>query len=89
MNSDIAALNTFLAAQTENPKLHVNGSDYPFALLAVDYGQPKGGVSISTDKGNELTSLMRNAAKSLLKRKGSVRVNFDNHHGVFYASLSS
>jgi hypothetical protein len=89
MNHDVEALKTFLDQQPEKPRLHINGGDFPFAILSVDYGQPLSGVLISSERGNELTSLMRIAAKTMTKRRGSIRVNFDNSHGVFYASMAS
>jgi hypothetical protein len=87
--SEVEALKEFLAQQEDAPRLHINGNDYPTALVTVDFGQPLRGVSISTERGNELSSLMKAAAKKLTRRRGAIRVNYDNHHGVFWASISS
>ncbi len=88
MTVEVEALRDFLSKQPEAPRLHINGPDYITAMLSVDFGQPLGGIYLSADRGNELTSLMRSAAKSITRRRGAIRVNFDNNHGVFFASLT-
>lgn len=87
MTSEVEALRRFLSEQDEKPTLHVNGHECPTALLSVDYGQPIRGVNISAERGNELTSLMKAAARAVTRRRGSVRVHYDNNHGVFWATL--
>lgn len=87
--SEIETLKTYLANQSDSPRLHINGSDHPTALITVDFGQPLSGVSMNHDRFSELSGLMKAAAKTLLKRRGQVRVNYDNHHGVVWAALAN
>lgn len=88
-DTELNDLRRFLATFHERPILHVNGHEHPTALITVDFGQPKGGVSIPTDRGHELTSLLKAAARSVTRRKGNVRAHYDNQHGVFWASVSA
>lgn len=87
--TEIETLQKWVSQQADKPRLYINGNDYPTALITVDFGQPKGGISLSNDRGNELSTLLKNAAKALSRRRGPVRVNFDHHHGVMWAALSS
>lgn len=89
MSTEVEALKNWVASQSDAPRLHVNGNDHPTALITVDFGQPKTGVHLSSERGNELSSLLKAAAKSITRRRGSIRVNYDNHHGVMWASISS
>ena len=87
--TEVEALTNFVAAQEDRPVLHINGNDHPTAIITVDFGQPLRGVTISNDRGNELSRLIKDATKSLSRRRGQIRVNFDSHHGVFWSSISS
>lgn len=87
--TELATLTSYLSAQTDAPRLHVNGSEHPTALLVVDFGQPLAGIQMNHDRFSELSGLMKSAAKSLLKRRGQIRVNYDNQHGVVWAALAN
>lgn len=89
MTSEVENLRSYLSRQEENPILHINGNDHSNALLAVDFGQPTKGVHLSVERHHELTNLMKAAAKTLTRRRGSIRVHYDNHHGVFWASTAT
>jgi hypothetical protein len=87
--SEVETLKRWVAQQEDAPRLHINGNEHPTALITVDFGQPTSGINLSNDRGNELSSLLKAAAKSLTRRRGSVRVNFDHHHGVMWASITA
>lgn len=84
--SEVEALKKWCAAQDDSPRMHINGSDFPTALVSVDFGQPLKGVHLSADRGNELSTLLKAAGKELYRKKSSLRVNFDNQRGVFWVS---
>jgi hypothetical protein len=71
MNHDVEALKTFLDQQPEKPRLHINGGDFPFAILSVDYGQPLSGVLISSERGIDPRQL-RQLARRVLRLDGVV-----------------
>ena len=70
--TEVEALTNWIAAQNDKPRLHINGNDHPTALVTVDFGQPLNGINLSNDRGNELSNLIKAAAKSLTRRRGSV-----------------
>jgi hypothetical protein len=86
---EVETLKNWIAEQNDSPRLHINGNDHPTALITVDFGQPISGIQLSNDRGNELSALLKAAAKSVNRRRGNVRVNFDHHHGVMWASVSA
>jgi uncharacterized protein involved in propanediol utilization len=86
--TEVEALKNWVAAQNDGPKLHINGNDHPTALVVVDFGQSLRGTSMTSERNAEVGNLLRAAAKSLTRRRGQVRAQYDNHHGVYWASIS-
>lgn len=86
--SDVEALKNWVSAQTDAPKLHINGNDHPTALVVVDFGQPLRGTQMTSERSAEISNLLKAAAKSLTRRRGQIRAQYDNHHGVYWASIS-
>lgn len=89
MTPEVESLTRYLAEMKEAPRLHVNGHEYSNAILTVDFGEPLNGVHLSSERTNELTSLMKSAAKSISRRRGGIRVHHDNHHGVYWTSVAA
>ena len=86
--TEVEALKNWVAAQNDAPKLHINGNDHPTAMIVVDFGQPLRGAVMNAERSAEVSGLLRAAAKSLTRRRGQIRAQYDNHHGIYWASIS-
>lgn len=82
-------LSNLLAIMSGRPTLHVNGDSHPTALLTVDFGQPLTRPEMSSEGFDALTKAMRSAAIEMTRRRGEVRVQADNHRGVYWVAISN
>lgn len=71
------------------PKCHVNGRDFPMAVLAVDFGTPLDEpTKITSDQSAELVTKMKTITKSFFKADVNVRVQNDSNNGVWWTSIN-
>ena len=70
------------------PTLHVNGKDYPFCVLTVDFGSPLEPFEPSSDQATEMLKKLKAATKELIAKTAednpSVRVYNDTPNGVWW-----
>lgn len=69
-----------------NPTIHINGPQYPQAVLVVDFGQPLQPVKLTNEQTHELLDHMRTAAGEVVgKEPAAIHVNYDQSNGVYWA----
>lgn len=77
------------------PVIHVNGKDYPTAVVVVDFGAPVESFRLSPEQRQELTSKIHKFTKELVAKKGNddakelnFRVSSDSYFGlVFWSAI--
>jgi hypothetical protein len=71
------------------PKIHINGTAHPTAVVVVDFGTPLAeAVKLSSDQAAELINHIRNQTRALYReREVNIRVQNDNASGVWWSSV--
>jgi len=87
-NEMIAEMNRFLNGMKLHvtPSLKVNGSAFPQAVIAVDFGVPLEPVKLTTEQNAEVGYRMKELTTALTGRR-SVRVNYDNSNGIYWTNV--
>lgn len=67
--------------------VHVNGPQFPSAILSVDFGQPLKPARLESAQQGELVERMRRAACDILGRDQSIMISADHHHGIWWAAI--
>lgn len=87
----ITALKEFLAGLDlgVSPSLHVNGSAYVTAFLAVDLGVPLNAKRLAPEQEHELADHIRAATRDVMKgREARVAVYRDQSNGIWWSAIS-
>lgn len=78
----------WLTGLDSKPILHINGPNYPTAVITVDFGTPLEDVKLSPELAGDLVNRMRTATKTLCRDKeANARVQSDNSNGIWWSSI--
>ncbi len=87
---DLTELKTFLETieATVPPSIHINGTNYPNCVLAVDFGQPLKPTKLSNEQQGELGAHLKRATKIVMNKEVNVRVSSDPQTGIWWTTAS-
>lgn len=69
------------------PSVHINGHQYPHAVICVDFGQPLKQVRLNPEEYAEMSERLRNLAKTHVGQNAVIRVHSDNPRGIHWAAV--